>query len=174
MKAFVTYIFSFPFLSKAIIFATVYLFLAFLIYDFAMISNIIVLPYPIILKIKVLFFAFLGFFSRSSELNAMTTLLISILFGINSAFIFTKTKKLSISKNQKRLAVSSGFLSIATVGCTACGLSLLSVLGVGGVLSILPFKGYEFSLFALGILLISLYSHFKSFTTTCAIPVQNS
>lgn len=159
-----------PFLSYTLLFSLLYILLAFVIANFSMVTNIFSLPYPLLLKIQVLLYSFIGFFTQSSQLNAVTTLFISVLFGINSAFLFSKASLLRKSKQQKKLSYSAGFLSVATTGCAACGLSLFSTIGIGGVVSILPFKGYEFSLLALLLLFTSLYFNLKTATAACAVP----
>lgn len=93
-----------------------------------------------------------------STLSALTTVLISLLVGINVALI------LFLYRRQKRAMTGGGvgatslgaLFGMFSVGCAACGsvilTSLLGVVGGVGVLTFLPLRGQEIGI--LGVLIL--------------------
>ena len=72
-------------------------------------------------------------------------------------------------RNNLKITLGAGIISIAAAGCASCGLSLVSIVGLGGVLAALPFRGFELYLASVAILLLSLYYNLSSLYKVCKI-----
>lgn len=104
------------------------------------------------------------FIGKSIKLSSLiTTIIISIFFGILFSMVLYRTKLLKpLSKNPGLLATIGIFLGIFAPGCTACGIGLISALGVGAVtLSLLPLNGLEISILSIILLGIGIFQMSK-------------
>lgn len=112
-------------------------------------------------------FSLLGSIGTNFNLLSGTyTILISLLFGINLAFILYF---IEFRINQtKGNASTTGFVGLLTgilgIGCAACGsillTGILSLFGASWVITILPLNGEEFGI--LGVILLSISIYFLS------------
>jgi hypothetical protein len=98
-------------------------------------------------------------------LSATTTVLTSILFGVNIALLVYYIKKV---QGGAKTAFSGGATSMGGllsgllgIGCAACGTfiatSILALFGVGALLGLLPLGGEEFGIVAVLLLGYSIY-----------------
>lgn len=109
-------------------------------------------------------FIFLGsmygiLFTNFSVLSAVYTVVIALLFGINSALLtfYIRRRQSKVTNTHGHTAGVMGVVSgLFGVGCAACGSvilsSILTLLGAGGLLAALPLHGAEFGI--LGVLLL--------------------
>jgi len=111
-------------------------------------------------------FGFLGsfksfiLFSRTIKIYSLiTTIIISLLFGILFSLIAYRTKLLKETIKHPGVLTTIGiFFGILAPGCAACGIGLISALGLGAVtISLLPLKGLEFSLLSILLLLLGIF-----------------
>lgn len=72
-------------------------------------------------------------------------------------------------RNNLKITLGAGIISIAAAGCASCGLSLVSIVGLGAALASLPFKGFELYIVSIVILLLSLYYNLSSLYKVCKI-----
>lgn len=99
-----------------------------------------------------------------TTLSAFTTVMISLLVGVNVSLIAYLHKRQKEKLSVGGVAVSSvgTFLGMFGVGCAACGslvlTALLSSVGGVGLLTILPFQGQEIGI--LGVLALSFATYF--------------
>jgi hypothetical protein len=114
-------------------------------------------------------FAFLGTMYGSlvtnfSVLSAVSTVLISGLFGVNTALLtYYIRRRQTGSRNRK--GNTAGFLGAVSgvfgIGCAACGSvivsGLLALVGATGLLALLPLHGAEFGLIGVLLLMYSVY-----------------
>lgn len=138
---------------------------------FVNITNVISVtysPYPVVVKLKLLFFIIFGVFSALSPLDDIFLVVTAILFGLNMGIVLGK---LEIMRKQKELGIvfGAGIVSLVSVGCAACGLSLLSVLGLGSVFAFLPFHGIEFYVISIVVLLGCLHLNLGAYAKVCKI-----
>jgi hypothetical protein len=110
-------------------------------------------------------FAFLGrmygiLFTMFTIFAALYTVVISILFGINSSLLvyYIRRRQTNVSNTSGHTAGVFGVVSgLFGVGCAACGSvivsGLLALVGAGGLLALLPLHGAEFGV--LGVMLLS-------------------
>lgn len=96
-----------------------------------------------------------------SPLTASFTLLISILFGLNTSLAAYYFKRRITFQRAGGMSIAGMLLGLIGVGCASCGAIVLSTfLGVGAataVTGILPFGGQEFSVLSIIILVGALY-----------------
>ena len=111
--------------------------------------------------------SFLGSLGTSFTLfSAIYTVIIVILFGLNSAMIVYYLSRAAGTKTEgsKMFGVKLGGLvaSLLGVGCASCGALLLTPLlgtaAAGFMVTYLPFDGAEFGILGVLILLWSMYS----------------
>jgi hypothetical protein len=110
-------------------------------------------------KILFIFQLYLNLDTHMYPAAVVTTVIISILLGINSALLvyYIRFRRQS---GRNKVGHAAGVLGLVAgvfgIGCAACGsliiASLLSVVGAAGLLATLPFGGGEFS--AVGIVLL--------------------
>jgi len=98
-------------------------------------------------------------FSGFTSFSRVTTVLISVLFGLN--LVAFKEVALRKSIDKKYVSATTGGLvfSFLGAGCGACGvlaISFLSFFGMGALVSALPFGGAEFDLFGIVFFTVSL------------------
>ena len=97
-----------------------------------------------------------------SVLSASYTVIIAVLFGLNTAMIaYYLRRTRALLRGQEIAAGVGGIASGALgVGCAACGSfflsAVLSSFGAAGTLAMLPLHGGEFGLLGVGLLLFSL------------------
>lgn len=168
IKPIISRIVSIQFFAKTIIFTTLYIVSAFVVANFSMIQSILQLPYPVLLKLKLLGYSLWGYLNSSNSLGTTTLMLIALLFGINFAFILSQ-KIFVKQQSQKRFLFLTSFASLLTTGCAACGIQLSSLAGITGALSLLPFQGLELSVIVLAILAFSITIHIKALYKSCAL-----
>ena len=114
-------------------------------------------------KISIPFSLFGSISTNFTIVSASYTILIAILFGINSAMIIYLFSRKVAAIKQNGLATSIGGVvsGMLGVGCATCGsvilTSILPLIGVGGVLAIFPFGGQEFGVFGVGMLGFSIF-----------------
>ncbi len=72
-------------------------------------------------------------------------------------------------RNNLKITLGAGIISIAAAGCASCGLSFISIVGLGGALAALPFRGFELYIISIAILLLSLYYNLSSLYKVCKI-----
>lgn len=114
-------------------------------------------------KFKFVFLSPLILTSNFTTFSALTSILISLLFGINIAM-------LAYNFNFRYGSASIGGMisGLFGVGCVSCGSVLMPILGISGVALILPLRGQEFNIFAIFMLFLSLYLTSKKITQkTC-------
>ena len=96
--------------------------------------------------------------------SASYTIIIAILFGVNTAMLvyyINRNRKISKSGSVAGTGLGglvSGFFGI---GCAACGTlvlgPLLALIGAGGLITLLPFGGQEFGFLGVGLLGFSIF-----------------
>jgi len=112
-------------------------------------------------KFQIVMSVFIGYFIEIS-VQSVLSLLIAILFGINTALILYYWRLNRANANSVMAALSSGSVMSALVGigCLSCG-SLLtafiaSIFGASSLLILFPFGGIEFSILSVLLLVISI------------------
>ena len=118
------------------------------------------------LKIKFLISLLGAIKTNSSTVSFISTIVISLLFGLNISILSyyinkRKTKKRIISS----LSLGGLISGIFGIGCASCGTflltSFLSLIGASSFLALLPFGGEEFSFLGIFLLIYSSYSILK-------------
>ena len=104
------------------------------------------------------------FLTNFTLFSAFYTLVIVILFGVNSALLtyYIRRRQAAVSNTSGHAAGILGVVSaIFGVGCAACGSviisSVLVLVGAGGLLALLPFHGAEFGVLGAVLLAVSVY-----------------
>jgi len=152
----------------AVIISLVVLFGALLLPNISLLINVISNSAISTLDLLKLIFNLLGSLKTNfTFVSATYTVLISILFGINTAIIVYYIRDYK-SKLEKTGVTTSTFGIIAGafgIGCASCGslilTSFLSLLGIGGSLAFLPFGGQEFGFLGVILLTVSTYMLLK-------------
>lgn len=101
-----------------------------------------------------------------TPLSAVYTILIAILFGINTTLLIYYIKKMHGGvrglAGTGSIGIGGLISGIFGIGCAACGsfifTSLLSIFGAGGLITLLPLGGGEFGLIGIGLLGYSIYT----------------
>lgn len=163
-------ILSIQFALQAVISTFIYILLVFIASNFKMLINILFLHYAFSLKTEVLMFSFWGFFHSSNSLSMTLIFFVAVLFGINTAFILSRSRIGQLSKKNRKITAIAGTVSLFASGCTICGISLFSTIGAGSFFAVLPIHGPEISVVTLIILSIALYFNLKSQLQPCALP----
>lgn len=111
-----------------------------------------------------LFIALLGAIATNfTLLSALTTIIISLLVGVNVAFMLYlyRRQKAALSGSSVPVSVSGMTAGIFGVGCATCGsfilTGFLTAVGGIGILAILPFRGQEFGIIGVILLLYTTY-----------------
>ena len=116
---------------------------------------------------------------RGNAVGAMylvSAVLITLLFGINIAFLAYRTKiSRSLSKKEGGSTVVATVGAVLGAGCPVCGTSLAAVLGAGAAVASLPFKGLELQFVSLALLGVStgLLTRWISKCDTCVAKPLN-
>ncbi|GBD33825.1 hypothetical protein HRbin34_00119 [bacterium HR34] len=117
-------------------------------------------------KISFFFEYFKVFPSSFSTLSQITTIIISLLVGLNSALIVRFLD--SLRKIDRTCSVKTGvgfFAGFLGIGCSSCGSFVLSLIFGAGVsssiLANLPFSGQEFAFASIALLSFSVISFYK-------------
>ncbi len=99
----------------------------------------------------------------------LLTVLTSILFGVNVAFLAYQWRKWGIPNIFQQGSSGVGaMLGLVASSCPVCGATFLSMIGVAGGLSSLPFHGLELKTGSLLIIGVSLlYSYIRLRTQKC-------
>jgi hypothetical protein len=116
----------------------------------------------------------LGFHQVVPFQTLVTTVSISVLFGILFTLVLCKTEfaKSTEAKKTGIIASIGLFLGILAPGCAACGVGLLSLIGLGAAVAVLPYNGLEISIVAILIMVYSIY-HFSLHVNSCSMkPVK--
>ncbi len=119
-------------------------------------------PVDYIDKIKILAVLIISINTSFTPLSAVSTIIISILFGINVAMIIYVYKNIVKTTKSGLLTSTGGFMSgILGIGCASCGAFLfgivLSFTSVGWVLSLLPYKGAEIGFISVAIFIFAIF-----------------
>ncbi|MDP2656307.1 MAG: hypothetical protein Q8P11_01940 [bacterium] len=140
----------------------VYFIVALMIPQWSLISYALHTPlFTLSEKLYIIWHAFGDFTSMGTVLSETFTIVISLLVGINTAFI---VYYISLRARFRKRASGAGLimliLSLFGVGCTACGsVFLSSIFGLTiatSIITVLPFRGLEFSLVSIILLLASI------------------
>ena len=132
---------------------------AFLIFDFFILMNLILLEY---LQVGALLFSGVTEFSDAiwyawmtmPAFSKMMLILISLLSSLLIIFAYVAYKQ-----NQKLNGSMGGggiLLGVLAPACPSCGIGVISLLGFGGLGALLPFGGQEIGVVAVAVLLGSL------------------
>lgn len=98
--------------------------------------------------------------------SIISTLLISLFFGIAMSFLIWQWKQQKESNpGQTGNTFIASFFGAVSTGCPVCGAFLASVLGIGGGLVAFPFQGLEIKIISLGLLSFAIFSSAKSIST---------
>jgi hypothetical protein len=116
-------------------------------------------------KLKFILSLYESIFTNFSTLSASYTIMIAVLFGIQSALLMFYIRKVRSGIRGVSGTSAAGIGGLISgmfgIGCASCGTfiltSALSLFGATGFLSFLPFRGEEFGV--LGVILLS-YSIF--------------
>lgn len=112
-------------------------------------------------KISTISSVYSSSFSFSSDLSS-TTLLVSLLLGINIAALVWVIRRRGSSGVNKSSSYGAFVAAAIGSGCAACGTSLvtplLSALGATSTVALSSFIGTSLNLLSLGLLLFSIYS----------------
>ncbi len=153
--------------------AFLYLTLAAYIMNYRLVLNTISGDFPLSYKFSILSSLFLGLKSALSAFDFYLLLLTSLLFGFNLILILKTIEMIKSSSHRAKLILGGGsILTIASAGCTTCGLSLISVLGAGASLTFLRFEGKFIYLFSISLLVLSIIYMLKKLQTVCKIPTE--
>lgn len=120
-------------------------------------------------KVTFLFSLYGSISTNFTLVSAITTVAISVLFGINIALFVSyirRARKLAGNIGSTGFTGMSGLLSgVFGIGCATCGTFILTplliLIGVGGILLYLPLKGAELGLIGIVLLIYSIYSLVK-------------
>ncbi len=122
-----------------------------------------------------------GISTNVTTLSAVLIILLSLIFGINIAFLLYSVRHKSAATSMYATSsVAGGVLSaVFGTGCASCGVYLLgsafTSLGASAVLALLPLGGQEFLLLSIALLAISVVWSAKSIqaANVCAVPVSS-
>ncbi len=126
-------------------------------------------------KLRLIVGASGSFITNFSLFSQLSIIIISLLFGINGAFlVYYLIRKVAadVASGLSLFGIIGGLFG---VGCSACGSVLLSsFIGVAGtvqILGVLPFHGKEFSIFGIGLIMFSILYIAKKIARppTCSI-----
>ncbi len=102
-----------------------------------------------------------GLSSSTSTFSLISTILVSVLFGLSGSmivYLIRRDSKLSRAPLTAGLAGVAG--GVLGVGCAACGSFILSSIlassAAAGALAVLPLEGGEFSILSIVLLVLSL------------------
>lgn len=115
-------------------------------------------------KVSFLFSLLGSIQTNFSAVSASYTVVIAVLFGINTALLvyYIHSRRILALRSEATLSIGGLISGIFGIGCAACGTfilsSLLGVFGAIGILSFLPFGGEEFGFLGVGLLAYSIYA----------------
>jgi hypothetical protein len=87
----------------------------------------------------------------------------ALLIGLNISLIFLVGKKITITGKTKLSMGGTGLLSLASVGCPSCSLSIFALFGSGGGFLGLLFSSIWMQGFIVMALLFSIYLSLRSY-----------
>lgn len=146
--------------------------------NFSLIANTVAnSSVPFGIKAQLLTGLFESITTNFSVFSAFSTILITILFGINLAIAIYLAKRDRVLGRGEITASVGGVISGALgVGCAACGsfvaTSTLSLVGAGGAIALLPFNGGEFNIVSIVFLVASIYFVARRIATPSVCPPQ--
>lgn len=113
-----------------------------------------------------------GIVTADTILTAILTVVMSLLFGLNTALLvyyFTQRRSLPVAKI-RATTVGGTVAAIFGIGCSACGTlvlsAVLSSVGATGLLALLPLAGGEFLIISIALLATSIYWMARSIQTS--------
>ena len=103
-------------------------------------------------------------------LSIITSLVISILFGINFVLVLHRIKNASLDVKENSVGFSGFVTGVFASGCPMCGSILFGFFGMPLALFFLPFKGLELKAISIALLAISIALLAKN--PTCKIEIK--
>lgn len=156
------------FLVLCVLGSVIFVLLASALVNTQNVISIVSTPFPLDVKVKLLFYILFGIFTALSPVGGVLLIITAVLFGLNISIIISK---LEIMKKQGKLGLifGAGLISLVSAGCAACGISLLSVVGLGSIVAFLPFHGIEFYIISIVVLLWCLYVNLGAYAKACKL-----
>ena len=148
------------------------LYIAFAAYalNYRLFLNTVFDSYSLNYKLSILSSLIWGVYTSMSVLDFYLLLVTALLVGVNFVLLFATIKNIRASGSKVGFIVGgSSVLSVATIGCTTCGLTLLSILGISSAFGLLPF-GMTLYLVSIGSLVFSIFYMLRKLEAVCKIP----
>lgn len=135
--------------------------------------NLLALYYFFLYKVTTLSVFFASNSALYNWLSIISTVLISVFFGIAISFLLWQLKK----RKENNIAhfgnsFIASFLGAISTGCPVCGAFLASILGVSGGLAVFPFQGLEVKMVSLGLLTFAILSSAKVISNPTCLPLH--
>lgn len=131
--------------------------LAVLLLNYRLVWSTLSGSFPLDYKTRLLSQLYLGARVALSNADFILLIIISLLVGMNIAFLISGIRKIKeAGRSMRVIAGGSGILGIVSTGCTTCGLSMLSILGLGTGVSFLPWGSSSLYLLSIGALSFSI------------------
>ena len=128
---------------------------------------------PIEYKTTLLSSILVGSWNMYTPVEAILTVIVAILLGINISLVIKVIRSLSGKKGVKMSFGGSSLLAVASAGCPSCGVSILSLVGISTPL--LPLQGIPLQIASAALLAASIaYTlHRLGQPSVCEIPKTN-
>ncbi len=136
--------------------ASAYLIMQVFVLNNSLVINTLTHKFPITYKFSVLSQLIIGYFQMFNLGHIILLLVTALLIGLNISLIFLVGKKIAISGKTKLSMGGTGLLSLASVGCPSCSLSVFALFGSGGGFLGLLFSSIWMQGFVVLALLISI------------------
>ncbi|MBS8121557.1 hypothetical protein [Candidatus Vampirococcus lugosii] len=91
--------------------------------------------------------------------NYVIAVLFGLIFASSSYKIFYFG---SFNAKENSSSILGSFLSLISIGCPACGITIASYIGLSGLILSLPYSGIELKILGILIMLISLFFTLKN------------
>ncbi|MBP6882390.1 MAG: hypothetical protein KBC15_02415 [Candidatus Levybacteria bacterium] len=143
--------------------ASAYLIMQVFVLNNSLVINTLTHKFPITYKFSVLSQLIIGYFQMFNLGHIILLLVTALLIGLNISLIFLVGKKIAISGKTKLSMGGTGLLSLASVGCPSCSLSVFALFGSGGGFLGLLFSSIWMQGFVVLALLISIYLSLRSY-----------
>lgn len=164
-----------PIIQKRTLASTLTLAIAYLLAQVFVLNNNLVINtlthrFPIEYKFSLLTQLVTGYFQMFNFNHLVLLVLTALLIGLNISLIIMVGKKISTTGRTKLSVGGTSLLSLASVGCPSCSLSVFALFGSGGGFLGLLFSSIWMQGIIIGVLLISIFLSLRSYNNKlCAI-----
>lgn len=149
--------------------ATSYVLAQIFILNNNLVMNTLTHRFPLGYKVSLLSQLVVGYFGMFNLNHLILLVATAILIGLNIALLSMAGKKISTNGKAKLSLGGTSLISLASIGCPSCSLSIFALMGSGGGFLGLLFSSVWMQATVVLVLLISIYSSLRSYNNKLCV-----